>query len=195
MGAAASALPFFKQTVTTMRKIKFRGKDIETGKWIYGDLIQRIGYMPSIIYAYEHNGKICYGECAVKRETVGQFTGRLDKNGNEIYEGDIVKSKYTKRAPVKYKDVHFCVDYNGFQGLLGSEDYEVIGNVHEDNDEVTYEMCPHCGNEVVLKAELSVQKCPSCGKYIVCCSMCDECLQDCPYEEEAKRLNEKGGKQ
>lgn len=39
----------------------------------------------------------------------------------------------------------------------------------------TYEVCPHCGEEVELKAELMVQTCPSCGKRIVTCSMCRAC--------------------
>lgn len=38
--------------------------------------------------------------------------------------------------------------------------------------EHTYEVCPHCGEEVELNAELSVQTCPKCGKRIVACSMC-----------------------
>ena len=41
------------------------------------------------------------------------------------------------------------------------------------NDGYTYEVCPHCGKEVELSAELAVQKCPNCGKWIVPCSMCE----------------------
>lgn len=186
-----------------MRTIKFRGKT-KGGIWLYGDVLQihnEVFIAPSdgdwfdfIPRSKNNVFNLPASKYAVIPDTVGQFTGKIDKNGKEIYEGDILKAKYTKRAPVKYKDMHFCVDYCGFQGLIGSEEYEVVGNVHEDNDIVTYEMCPHCETEVILKAELSVQKCPSCGKYIVCCSMCDECVQDCPFEEEAKRLNDKGGK-
>ncbi len=39
----------------------------------------------------------------------------------------------------------------------------------------TYEVCPHCGEEVELKNELMVQTCPNCGKRIVTCSMCRAC--------------------
>lgn len=39
----------------------------------------------------------------------------------------------------------------------------------------TYEVCPHCGEEVQLEPELKVQTCPNCGKRIVTCSMCRAC--------------------
>lgn len=41
--------------------------------------------------------------------------------------------------------------------------------------DTTYEVCPHCGEEVELKAELMAQTCPNCGKRIVTCSMCRAC--------------------
>ena len=45
----------------------------------------------------------------------------------------------------------------------------------------TYEVCPHCGEEVRLDAELKVQTCPNCGKRIVACSMCLAVESDKPY--------------
>jgi predicted RNA-binding Zn-ribbon protein involved in translation (DUF1610 family) len=47
--------------------------------------------------------------------------------------------------------------------------------------EKTYEVCPYCGEEVELDAELKVQTCPNCGKRIVTCSMCRACDTGGPY--------------
>jgi len=61
--------------------------------------------------------------------------------------------------------------------------------------EKTYEVCPHCGSEVELEAELKVQKCSNCGKHIVTCSMClngelgRPCTYDCCLEILAHHLN------
>lgn len=131
-----------------MRIIKFRGKD-DDGNWLYGDLRQRMGYWPTIIESYcTDKGKIGYREIAVKEDTIGQFTGLLDKNGKEIYEGDIFVSDYMSLVHyVGYENGQWIgMDSDGnWIPLL--EDHvsisdrlhyiKVIGNIHDNPELLT----------------------------------------------------------
>ena len=132
-----------------MREIKFRGRDICTGEWLYGDLRQRVGCLPSIIHSFCNNGKLDYCETPIHRDSLGQFTGLIDKNGNEIYEGDIIGCYNPDIKHLIFyneKQGRFMAALNGdidndFVGVCGLDDSrwnaskEVIGNIH-DNPEL-----------------------------------------------------------
>ena len=136
-----------------MREIKFRGKRVDNGEWVYGDLVH--GRDPQYAYIVERGNKgLCRNYVPVVPESIGQYTGLKDKNGKEIYDGDILSIdcySYTEPEGDVFGEVTITVYGNALivtrdsgetecfylSDLRGTYTtiYEVIGNIH-DNPEL-----------------------------------------------------------
>ena len=128
-----------------MREILFRGKRIDNGEWVTGDLWN----MPyadlgvSIVIFFIDTGTT--GGLRVIPETIGQYTGLKDKNGKNIFEGDILDCG-DRLVRVEWNGPNGCWDsvFIKYKGELCSNGIEpvewkyratVIGNIH-DNPEL-----------------------------------------------------------
>ena len=136
-----------------MRKIKFRGFTIDCldNEWIYGDLIH---YDIDETYIIPQNDRyldMCWDisdddDNRVDETTVGQFTGLEDKNGREIYEGDILKL-----IDEDGSEIIACVIFINYIGGFVLKEYmrdikyfriedfgecnrEIIGNIFENKE-------------------------------------------------------------
>lgn len=83
------------------REIKFRGIRLDNGKWVIGDLILIKG--GALILPIGKG----WDQHRVDAETVGQFTGLKDKDGRDIYEGDIIECADSQGEPIRHF-VEFC---------------------------------------------------------------------------------------
>ena len=122
-----------------MREILFRGKTKETGEWRYGFVAKhKYDFETEEVFVIEDEEGYW---AEVIPETIGQFTGLTDKNGNKIFEGDIVKATYDC-GPAGEKERIVEVVFGSFgtnlQDWIFKEDGylpEIIGNIH-DNPEL-----------------------------------------------------------
>ena len=125
-----------------MKDIKFRGKRLDNGEWIEGDLLRMNGHW--FIFPDPAPGGIDKYE--VDPATVGEFTGLKDKNGKEIYEGDVMEIPETEfnaeiiGRVLFEEDAYYIIPLRGghLWGLhwsLRKHDAKIIGNIH-DNPEL-----------------------------------------------------------
>lgn len=129
------------------REILFRGKDILKEEWVYGDLVKTKNFV-----AIKKTNGDYFRPTQVSPNTVGQYTGLKDKDGREIYEGDILQYIGKRKDNMNKVYRRKVVFHEGMFALLSKElqaysalkhhcmedgrfAWRVIGNVH-DNPEL-----------------------------------------------------------
>ena len=129
------------------REILFRGKDFLKEEWVYGDLVQTKNFV-----AIKKTNGDYFHPTQVSPNTVGQYTGWKDKNGKQIFEGDILGYIGKRKDNMNKVYRRKVVFHEGMFALLSKElpaysalnyhcmedgrsAWSVIGNIH-DNPEL-----------------------------------------------------------
>lgn len=127
-----------------MREIKFRGKSVDDGSWVYGYYLYtfEIGYNQQGLLDVPHRLHYIFGYagdfCEVVPETVGQYTGLKDRHGKEIYEGDVVQHVIGWVGKVHYREGTFEIEARHKSWPINytrSGKIEIAGNIY-DNPEL-----------------------------------------------------------
>lgn len=129
-----------------MRETKFRGKRLDNGEWIEGDLLRMLDHW----FIFPDPAPEGIDKYAVDPATVGEYTGLKDKNGKEIYEGDVIRSPLSEDKTRPHR-IFYHTGNAAFMGALVDRkelcylrldqdwiykfEKEVIGNIH-DNPEL-----------------------------------------------------------
>lgn len=126
-----------------MREILFRGKSTSRAKWYYGQLVEQ-GYLAdeSHVMGKDSCISVVGNHVSALTETLGQFTGLLDKNGKRIFEGDFLKSRINSELYlIKWRDCAFVIEDCFGNVIRPTQDAithfasEIVGNIH-DNPEL-----------------------------------------------------------
>lgn len=134
-----------------MREIKFRGKRLDNGEWVYGSILvieDTYFIIEPIDFSYDNDADATafWFDCTeqeVDPATVGQYTGLKDKNGKEIYEGDIIRCFCPETlfidymGIIKFEDCSFNFYHIDGDGMLRMRDFdglaiEIMGNIHNN---------------------------------------------------------------